>query len=34
MLMMCRAIRYLAASKIRGPVSVGTGVSVSVRAGK
>ena len=27
----CRAIRYLAASKIRGPVSVGTGVSVSVR---
>ena len=27
----CRAIRYLAASKIRGTVSVGTGVSVSVR---
>ena len=27
----CRAIRYLAAHKIRGPVSVGTGISVSVK---
>ena len=27
----CRAIRYLAVSTVRGPVSVGTGTSVSVR---
>ena len=30
----CRAIRYLAAHKIRGPISVGTGISVSKRVGK